>query len=105
METITSCLEWIRVAQLPPDADTADIDLSAWVPTSFIIEFYKLWWEEWKEQLFTVSTHIYRNMIDLEHEIPDDIVSFLPIVDSFFTFNFFGNSPLYSDRWKTRHHR
>jgi hypothetical protein len=27
-ETITSGLDWIRVAQLPPDADTADIDLS-----------------------------------------------------------------------------
>ena len=27
-ETITSGLEWIRVAQLPPDADTTDVDLS-----------------------------------------------------------------------------
>jgi len=26
-ETITSGLEWIRVAQLPPNADTSDIDL------------------------------------------------------------------------------
>ena len=75
---IPSGLEWIRVAQLPPDADTADIDLSDWVPTSFITESYKLWWEEWKEQLFSVLVHMYRNMIDPEHEIPDDVVSFLP---------------------------
>jgi len=35
-ETITSGLEWIRIAPLPPDADTIDIDLSAWVPALFI---------------------------------------------------------------------
>jgi hypothetical protein len=52
-ETITSGLEWIRVTQLLSDADTADIDLSALVPISFITESYKLWWEEWKEQLST----------------------------------------------------
>ena len=28
-ETITIGLEWIRIAQLPPNADTSDIDLSA----------------------------------------------------------------------------
>jgi len=28
-ETITSGLEWIRIAQLQPNADTLDIDLSA----------------------------------------------------------------------------
>jgi len=43
-ETITSGLDWIRVAQLPPDADTTDIDLSTWVPASFITESYKSWW-------------------------------------------------------------
>jgi hypothetical protein len=41
-ETITSGLKWIRVAQLQPDADTAEVDLSAWVPTSFITQSYKL---------------------------------------------------------------
>ena len=35
-EIITSGLEWIRIAPLPPDADTIDIDLSAWVPALFI---------------------------------------------------------------------
>jgi len=35
-ETITTGLEWIRVAQLQPNADTTDIDLSAWVPVLFI---------------------------------------------------------------------
>jgi hypothetical protein len=30
-EIITSGLDWIRVAQLLPDDDTADIDLSTWV--------------------------------------------------------------------------
>jgi len=35
-EIITSGLEWIRIAQLQPDADTSDIDLSAWVPALFI---------------------------------------------------------------------
>jgi len=39
---------WIKVAQLQPDANTTDVDLSAWVPSSFIIQSYKLWWEEWK---------------------------------------------------------
>ena len=94
-EAITSSLEWIRVAQLSPDADTADTNLSAWVPTSFITESYKLWWEEWKEQLFTVSVHMYRKMIDPEHEIPEDVVISLPILNSFFTSNFIGNSLLH----------
>jgi len=57
-ETITSGLEWIRVAQLQLDADTANIDLSAWVTASFITQLYKLWWEEWKEHLFKVSAHM-----------------------------------------------
>jgi len=35
-ETITSGLEWIRIAQLQPNADTSDIDLSAWIPALFI---------------------------------------------------------------------
>jgi len=47
-ETITSGLDWIRVAQLPPDADTADIDLSTSVLASFITGSYKSWWQEWK---------------------------------------------------------
>jgi len=42
-EAITSGLEWSKIDQLPPDADTANVDLSAWVPASFIIESYKLW--------------------------------------------------------------
>jgi hypothetical protein len=104
-ETITSGLEWIRVAQLPPDADIAAVDLLAWVPASFITESYKLWWEEWKEQLFTASSHVYQNMIDSEHEIPDDVLSFLPIFDSFFTSNFIGNLLLYFDRSMIRHHQ
>jgi len=40
-ETITSGLEWIRIAQLQPNADTSDIDLSAWVPAPFITQMYK----------------------------------------------------------------
>jgi len=35
-ETITNGLEWIRIAQLHPNADTSDIDLSAWIPALFI---------------------------------------------------------------------
>jgi hypothetical protein len=35
-ETTTTGLEWIRVAQLQPDADTEEIDLSAWVLAAFI---------------------------------------------------------------------
>jgi hypothetical protein len=104
-ETITSDLEWIRVDQLPLVTDTADIDLSTWVPASFITESYKLWWEDWKEQLFTTSAHVYRNMIDPEHEIPDDVVSLFPILNSFFTSNFRGNLLSYFDRWMIRHHR
>jgi hypothetical protein len=29
-ETITICLEWIRIAPLQPNVDTIDVDLSAW---------------------------------------------------------------------------
>jgi hypothetical protein len=75
-ETITNGLEWIRVAQLQPDADTTDVDLSAWVLASFITQSYKYWWEEWKEHMFKVSVHMYQNMIDPKHEIPNDVVSF-----------------------------
>jgi len=39
-ETITSNLEWIRIAQLPPNTDT-DVDLSAWIPALFITQAYK----------------------------------------------------------------
>jgi len=35
-ETITSGLEWIKIAQLQPDTDMTYIDLSAWVPALFI---------------------------------------------------------------------
>jgi len=42
-EVITSGLEWIIIAQLQPDADTIDIDLSAWVPALFITQSYKRW--------------------------------------------------------------
>jgi len=35
-ETITSGLDWIRVAQLQPNADITDIDLSAWILALFI---------------------------------------------------------------------
>jgi hypothetical protein len=61
---ITSGLKWIRIAQLQLDADTTDIDLSAWVLALFITQSYKQWREEWKEHLFKVSAHMYRNMID-----------------------------------------
>jgi hypothetical protein len=53
-ETITSGLEWIRIAQLQPNADTSDIDLSTWIPALFITQMYKQWWEEWKN---TCSAH------------------------------------------------
>ena len=79
-ETITSGLEWIRIAQLQPNADTTDIDLSAWVPALFITQLYKHWWEEWKEHLFSASAHTYRGMIDPDYKVPDNIVSLLPIL-------------------------
>jgi len=37
-ETITSELECFRIARLQPDADTTDIDLSAWVLALFITQ-------------------------------------------------------------------
>jgi len=58
-ETITSGLEWIRIAQLPSNADTSDINLSAWIPALFITQAYKQWWEEWKEHLFCTSALTY----------------------------------------------
>ena len=86
-EIITSGLEWIKIAQRHPNADTTYIDLSAWVPALFITQSYKWWWEEWKEHLFTVSAHIYRNMIDYDYDVPDDIVSLLRYLSSFTNFN------------------
>jgi hypothetical protein len=90
-ETITSVLDWIKVAQLLPDADTKVVDLSTWVPTSFISKSYKSRWQEWREQLFATSAHTYRHLIDPEHVIPDDAVSFLSTISPFFIFNFIGN--------------
>jgi len=75
-ETITSNLEWIRVAQLPPNTDT-DVDLSAWIPALFITQAYKQWWEEWKENLFCRSALTYRGMIDPKYKVPDNTVSTL----------------------------
>jgi len=73
-ETITSLLEWTRIAQLPPNADT-DVNLSAWVPALFITQAYKQWWEEWKEHLFCRSALTYRGMIDPQYRVPNNTVS------------------------------
>jgi len=78
-ETITSGLECIRVAQLQPNADTSDINLSAWIPALYITQAYKQWWEEWKEHLFCTSTLTYRGMIDPNYKVPDNTVSLQPI--------------------------
>jgi len=75
-ETITNNLEWIRIAQLPPNADTY-VDLSAWIPALFITQAYKQWWEEWKEHLFCRSALTYRGMIDPKYEVPNNTVSIL----------------------------
>jgi len=75
-ETITSNLEWIRVAQLLPNADT-DVDLSACIPALFITQAYKQWWEEWEEHLFCRSALTYRGMIDPKYKVPDNTVSTL----------------------------
>ena len=81
-ETITNYLEWIRVLQLPPNADT-NVDLSAWVPALFITQAYKQWWEEWKEHLFCRSALTYRGMIDPQYKVPDNTVSiFTPMFQS-----------------------
>ena len=90
-ETITSGLDWIRIAQLPPDADTTDIDLFTLVLASFITESYKSWWQELKGQLFATSAHIYRHMIDSEHDILDDTVSLPSTLSLFFIFNSISN--------------
>jgi len=74
-ETITSGLEWIRIAQLQPNADTSDIDLSAWITTLFITQMYKQWWEEWKEHLFSTLALTYCGMIDPNYKVPDNTVS------------------------------
>jgi len=82
-ETITSLLEWIRVAQLPSSANT-DVDLSEWVPATFITQAYKQWWEKWKEHLFCKSALTYRGMIDPEYEFPSDAVSTFKPMFQFF---------------------
>jgi len=74
-ETITSGLEWIRIAQLPPNVDT-DVDLSAWIPALFITQAYKQWWEEWKQHMFCKSTLTYRGMINPKYKVPENTVSF-----------------------------
>ena len=90
-ENITSGLEWIRIAQLPPKADT-DVDLSAWIPALFITHAYKQWWEEWKGHLFCISALTYCGMIDPKYKIPENIVSFQSILQSsYITFIFIGN--------------
>jgi hypothetical protein len=75
-ETITGGSDWSKVVRLSPDVDTTDGDLSTWMLASFITESYKLWWQEWKAQLFAASVHTYRHLIDPEHVIPDDARSF-----------------------------
>jgi len=82
-ETITSGVEWIRVAQLPPNADTSDIDLSAWIPALFITQAYKQWWAEWKEHLFCRSALTYHGMIDPKYKVPENTVSLQPMLQSF----------------------
>jgi len=86
-EAITNHLEWIRVAQLPPSADT-DADLSEWIPAAFITQSYKQWWEEWKEHLFCKSALTYHGMIDPQYEIPDNTVSISKPMFQFFQFYF-----------------
>jgi hypothetical protein len=80
-EIITSGLECTRIAQLQLNADTTDIDLSAWVLALFITQQYKQWWEEWKEHLFSASAQSYRGMIDPDYKVPDNIVSFYQYLD------------------------
>jgi len=82
-ETITSGLEWIRIAQLQPNADTSDIDLSLWMPTLFITQVYKQWWEEWKKHQFSTSALTYRSMIDPKYKVPENTVSSQPIPQLF----------------------
>ena len=82
-ETITSLLEWIRVAQLPSSADT-DVDLSEWVLAAFITQAYKQWWVEWKEHLFCKSALTYRGLIDPEYQVPDGTISIFRTAVSFF---------------------
>jgi len=84
-ETITSHLEWIRVAQLPPNADT-DAGLSDWNLALFITQAYKQWWEEWKEHLYCRSALTYRGMIDPKYKVPDNTVSTLTRCFNSFTF-------------------
>jgi len=81
-EAITNLLEWIRVAQLSPNADT-DVNLSEWIPALFITQAYKQWWEEWKEYLFCKSALSYRGMIDLQYKVLDNIVSISKLMSQF----------------------
>jgi len=82
-ETITSGLEWIRIAPLPPNGDMSDIDLSAWIPALFITQAYKQWW---KEHLFCRSALTYRGMIDPKYKVPENTVSLQPMLQSFHYF-------------------
>jgi len=83
-QVITSGLEWIRIAQLPPNADTSDIDLSTWILALFITQAYKQWWAEWKEQLFYRSALTYRGMIDSTYKVPENTVSLQPMPQSYY---------------------
>jgi len=79
-DIITSGLEWTRIAQLPPNADTSDIDLSAWIPALFITQAYKQWWAEWKEHLFCRSALTYHGMNDSAYKVPENAVSCQPML-------------------------
>jgi len=90
-DTITSGLEWIRVAQLQPNADTSDIDLSARVLALFITQMYKQWWAEWKEHLFCRSALTYRGMIDSKYKVLENTISLQPMPQSFYYSYFISN--------------
>jgi len=104
-ETITSSLEWIRVAQLQSNADTSDIDLSAWVPALFITQMYKQWWEEWKEHLFCISALTYRGMIDSKYKVPENTVSLQPMPQFFYYFHSYRQLTSSVLHRSTIHHR
>jgi len=103
-EIITSGLEWIRIAQLPPNADTSDIDLSAWILALFITQAYKQWWAEWKEHLFYRSALTYCGMIDSTYKVPENNVCLQPMPQSYYfcSYQQLTSSILYRS---TIHHR
>ena len=67
-ETVTNGLEYDRLKNMMPDAET--IDLEGWLISSFTTKPFNQWWLEWSLHLFYVSAKIYCQKFDPSFIVP-----------------------------------